>query len=158
MAQLARVAVALGSQWRTEVTNGVESGWKVIRVMPPVTDDDEWAADDWRLELRSAPFALRRPQPRNEPIKMSEKWTARLHAVDRRIICHTAFLLSAQPRQVAVLRYHINFCSVVNFRLNPLMHKIAKMTSKFKKNWLGQYGTEPHYSTLPFGQFCALKG
>ena len=27
-----------------------------------------------------------------------------------------------------------------------------------KNHVLGQYGAEPHYSTLPFWQLCALKG
>jgi len=29
---------------------------------------------------------------------------------------------------------------------------------KIKNHGLGQYGAEPHYSTLPFWQLCALKG
>jgi len=29
---------------------------------------------------------------------------------------------------------------------------------KFKTHGLGQYGAEPHYSTLPFSQLRALKG
>jgi len=29
---------------------------------------------------------------------------------------------------------------------------------KIKEHGLGQYGAEPHYSTLPFWQLCALKG
>jgi len=29
---------------------------------------------------------------------------------------------------------------------------------KIKNHGLGQYGTEPHYSTLPLWQLCALKG
>jgi len=29
---------------------------------------------------------------------------------------------------------------------------------KIKSHGLGQYGAEPHYSTLPFWQLCALKG
>jgi len=28
---------------------------------------------------------------------------------------------------------------------------------KIKNHGLGQYGAEPHYSTLPFWQLCALK-
>jgi len=32
------------------------------------------------------------------------------------------------------------------------------LTSKLKNHGLGQYGAEPHYSTLPFWQLCALKG
>jgi len=29
---------------------------------------------------------------------------------------------------------------------------------KIQNHRLGQYGAEPHYSTLPFWQLCALKG
>ena len=47
---------------------------------------------------------------------------------------------------------------VFNFDVRP-EHQIA-LTSKFKikDHELGQYGAEPHYSTLPFWQLCALKG
>ena len=57
---------------------------------------------------------------------------------------------------------------------NPSMHKVAKMVTwnigvrrhtgltvvfnfDVRAIWLGQYGAEPHYSTLPFWQLCALK-
>jgi len=46
--------------------------------------------------------------------------------------------------------------------VNPLMHKVAWVPDrhdiKIKNHVLGQYGAEPHYSTLPFWQLCALKG
>jgi len=29
---------------------------------------------------------------------------------------------------------------------------------KIKNHGLGQYGAEPHYSTSPFWQLCAIKG
>jgi len=43
------------------------------------------------------------------------------------------------------------------------MHKVAKIAPdrpdvKIKNHGLGQYGAEPHYSTLPFWQLCALNG
>jgi len=40
--------------------------------------------------------------------------------------------------------------------VNPLMPDRPDV--KFKNDGLGQYGAEPHYSTFPFWQLCALKG
>ena len=33
-----------------------------------------------------------------------------------------------------------------------------RLDVKIKNHGLGQYGAEPHYSTLPFWQLSALKG
>jgi len=36
--------------------------------------------------------------------------------------------------------------------------RIDRPDVKIKNHGLGQYGAEPHYSTSPFWQLCALKG
>jgi len=36
--------------------------------------------------------------------------------------------------------------------------KARPIVRSAKNHGLGQYGAEPHYSTLPFWQLCALKG
>jgi len=46
---------------------------------------------------------------------------------------------------------------VFNFDVRP--ERQITLTSKLKTlHGLGQSGAEPHYSTLPFWQLCALKG
>jgi len=39
-----------------------------------------------------------------------------------------------------------------------MMFCVDRPDVKTKNHGLGQYGAEPHYSTLPFWQLCALKG
>jgi len=50
---------------------------------------------------------------------------------------------------------------VFNFDVRAIWRSSLSTRSpdvKIKNHGLGQYGTKPHYSMLPFWQLCALKG
>jgi len=116
-----------------------------------------------KLRVRSARSYHRREQLLTMTLLQQHAPMTTRHTHGGRWTSDKSTISTASPSPVPITPHTVCIVHLVPF-INPLMHKAAKAWApdrpyvKIKNHGLGQYGAEPHYSTLPFWQLCALKG